>query len=207
MIDKYLISNCLFVIEEFNERYRGKSKEELKRVADEEFSEADLVMRLGYPFRQMASFNMQGKAQDIVVKSLDFVIEVKFLRNWKSTSGNTTNKITWKELNKDFEWLWNEIKGGQKGKRAFIIGWFNAVKFSEIVQLGKGSGWVPDIDEDKIRHFPFLNSNGPKTKDIFYMYPEAYKELPVKIPGYAYGVGNCMFFGKETDLYHMAMYW
>jgi hypothetical protein len=34
----------------------------------------------------------------------------------------------WKEIKKDFVWLFNEIKIGNKGRRAFVNGCFNAVK-------------------------------------------------------------------------------
>ncbi|SFE54980.1 hypothetical protein [Alteribacillus iranensis] len=187
MIEKYLISNCLFIIDEFNERYEKESKEDLKKIADEEYSEADLVVRLGYPFRHMATFNMQGKSKDkgndIVVKKKNFMIEVKLLRNWKSSAGNS-NSMLWDPIQKDFNWISDEIKKGKQGYRAFVIGWFNAVdRFSQIVQLGKGSGRFPEIDQEKSDYFPFLNKRGKKTKDIFYMYPNAYKELTVTIPG------------------------
>ena len=209
-IDQYLISNCLFIIDEFNDRFeRIQTKKDLKEIADNGFTEADLVVRLGYPFRQMAKFNMQGPdTRDIVVDSKDFQIEVKFLRNFTSNYGKTSNKITWKDLDKDFQWLFSEIKKGSKGKRAFVIGWFNSVeRFSQIVQLGKGKGKEPDIDEEKRRVFPFINSVGSKTKEIFYMYSSAYEPLTVQIPGYP-GVGaNCMFFGKGTDKFHIALYW
>ncbi|MCD8501368.1 MAG: hypothetical protein LRY71_06345 [Bacillaceae bacterium] len=184
------------------------AKKSKKKIADSGFSEADLTVRLGYPFRQMAKFNMQGPdTRDIVVDSKNFLIEVKFLRNFQS-GGGTSNKITWKEIKKDFDWLFSEIIQGHKGNRAFIIGWFNAVdRLSQIVQLGKGKGMIPDIDEEKMKYFPFLNRNGNKTKDIFYMYPVAFETIPIQIPGYAGRGANCMFFGKETDKFHMALYW
>ncbi|MGX9134145.1 hypothetical protein ACWV26_07150 [Rummeliibacillus sp. JY-2-4R] len=111
-------------------------------------------------------------------------------------------------MQKDFEWLFNEIKQSKKGQRAFIIGWFNAVeRFSQIVQLGKGKGKYPEISLDKFQYFPFLNRSGDKTRDIFYQYSDAYKELTVRIPGYAGESVNCMFFGKDTDKFHIAMYY
>ncbi|WP_199426958.1 hypothetical protein [Thermaerobacillus caldiproteolyticus] len=208
-IDQYLISTSLFIIDEFNERYKNiENKNDLKEIADNGFSEADLTVRLGYPFRQMAKFNMQGPdTTDIVVEEKDFLIEVKFLRNWKSTGGKA-NKILWSELKKDFDWLFEEIKKGNKGKRAVVFGWFNAVeRLSQIVQLGKGKGGFPDIDEDKIRLFPFLNRHGNKTRDIFYMYPKAYEKLPIYIPGFADETVECIFLGQETDKFHMAIYY
>ncbi|TWK43654.1 hypothetical protein CHCC14816_2761 [Bacillus licheniformis] len=48
-IDQYLISTCLFIIDEFNERFKFvKTKEELKEIADLEFNESDLTVNLGY---------------------------------------------------------------------------------------------------------------------------------------------------------------
>lgn len=214
MIEKYLLSNCLFVIDEFNERYSSiNSKKELKTVADEEFCEADIVVRLGYPFRQMANFNMQGTSNDIVVKSKDFIIEVKYLRNFNNQAKtNRSSKLTWeKAFQKDYDWLCQEIINGKKGHRAFVLGWFNAVdRFSEIMQLGDGAGNYPDINETRLRLFPFLNRVSPdskKTKDIVYQYDSAYEPLPIQIIGYGKEKVHCMFLGKESDKFHLAIYW
>lgn len=222
MIDKYLISNCLFLIDEFNDRYADLTKEELKVIADTEYTEADIVVRLGYPFKHMATFNMQGTSKesgsDILVKSKDFRIEVKLPRNYKSGNKNKTScsSSNWKEMQKDFEWLYGEIKKGKKGQRAFIIGWFNAVeRFSQIVQLGEKRGGNPDINQDKFKYFPFLNVRTDpeelkttyKTRDIIYQWSDAYKELTMRIPGYVDESANCMFFGKPTDKFLIAMYY
>lgn len=213
MIDKYLISNCLFIIDEFNSRYHDiKIKDELKSIADIQFNEADLVVRLGYPFRQMANFNMQGNAHDIVVKmnDKDFVIEVKYLRNFK-TKNTYSNKMKWEEaFQKDYDWLCSEIKNGRKGNRAFVLGWFNAVdRFSQIMQLGQGDGYLPEINEARLSVLPFLNydPSDKKTRSITYMYAEAYKEHHIRIPGYSKESVTCMFLGKETDKFHFAMYY
>ncbi len=215
MIDKYLVSNCLFIIDEFNEMYKGISNEELKEIANREYSEADLVVRLGYPFRQMATFNMQGSSKefgnDIVVKSKNYKIEVKLLRNWKSkgkTEDNFSNSMPWDHISKDFEWISNEVVNGNQGNRAFVIGWFNAVeRFSNIVQLGKGRGRYPDIALERLDYFPFLHRTGLKTNDVTYQYSLAYQNQSIKIPGYLEGTLNCMFFGQPEDKFHLALYW
>lgn len=214
MIDKYLISNCLFIIDEFNERYKITSNEELKNIANNEYSEADLVVRLGYPFRQMATFNMQGASKisgnDIVVKSKDYKIEVKLLRNWKSSKSDVyfSNSMPWNHISKDFEWISNEVIIGNQGKRAVVIGWFNTVeRFSQIVQLGKGKGRFPEIALDRLDYFPFLHRTGLKTNDIVYQYSLAYLVQTIKIPGYLDGTLNCMFFGQPDDKFHIALYW
>lgn len=216
MIDKYLISNCLFIIDEFNEMYKNTSNEELKNIANKEYSEADLVVRLGYPFRQMATFNMQGisaiSGNDIVVKSKDYKIEVKLLRNWRSSKSDSdeyfSNSMPWNHISKDFDWISNEIKFGNQGKRAVVIGWFNTVeRFSQIVQLGKGKGRFPDIALDRLDYFPFLHRTGLKTNNIVYQYSLAYHVQTIKIPGYLDGTLNCMFFGQPDDKFHLALYW
>ena len=46
------------------------------------YSEADLVFRIGYPFRQMAKF--ENKENDIVVEVNDFKMEVKYLERRKA---------------------------------------------------------------------------------------------------------------------------
>lgn len=217
IIEKYLVSTCLFIIDEFNERFINTPNEEVKKIADTEFSEADIVVRLGYPFKQMANFNMQGTDRDIVVKSKDFIIEVKYLRNFNSYSIKDksvkykSNKTIWNDaFQKDYDWLCEEIRNGKKGNRAFVIGWFNAgTNFNEIMQLGQGKGCVPDINKDRIQLFPFLNYNPitNKTKDIFYMYSKAFKEESIKILGYDKEVVNCMFLGTGSDKFHFAIYW
>jgi hypothetical protein len=209
-IEKYLLSTCLFIIDEFNDRYNGYDKDQLREISNNDYCEADIVVRLGYPFRQMANFNMQGKANDIVVKSKDFIVEVKYLRNFTSQSkysrGNA-NKLTWEEIEKDFDWLRDEILAGKKGNRAFVLSWFNAVdRFSEIMQLGQGRGVYPDINRNRLALFPFLNTSGNKTKDIFYMYNVAYQELPIMIPGHHHMI-HCMFLGQPTDTFHFAIYY
>ncbi|MGE6488938.1 hypothetical protein [Paenisporosarcina sp. NPDC076898] len=212
MIDKYLVSNCLFIIDEFNEKYKDiKTKEQLKIIADTEYSEADMVVRLGFPFRHMATFNMQGKSKelgnDIVVKSKDFNIEVKLQKNYKSGNASS-NSANWNALEKDFQWLSSEIINGKQGNRAFVLGWFNAVdRFSQIVQLGTGKGSKPLIDRNKMDYFPFLNKTGELTKDITYMYPSAYTVREVNISGYANGTMKCMFLGSQDDKFHIAIYW
>ncbi|QFF98827.1 hypothetical protein PB01_08265 [Psychrobacillus glaciei] len=211
MIDKYLVSNCLFIIDDFNERYKNVSNEELKIISNTEYSEADMVVRLGYPFRQMATFNMQGKSKeagnDIVVKSKDFKIEVKLLRNYKSSTG-VANSSVWSEIERDFSWLSEEIERGFKGKRAFVVGWFNVVeRFSQIVQLGKGRGSTPDIDHRRMGFFPFLYNISEKTKDIKYKYISAYEELEVNSLYLNSGSVKCMFFGAPTDVFHIAVFW
>ena len=56
----------------------------------------------------------------------------------------------WSVVKQDFDWLMDEIDSGNTGKVAFVIGWFNCVdSFSQLIQLGTGSGAYPLADERK----------------------------------------------------------
>jgi hypothetical protein len=204
-----------------NQRY-SLERDKLKEFADRNFSEADLVFLLGFPFKNLASFNMQGKSGDIEIESLGLIVEVKYLRNTKSGNGNYTNTPNWKDtFEKDFEWLCNNIREGNKGKRAFILGWFNVVdSFSQIMHLGmsnsnKSSGWMPEINKDRLSYFPFLNvpSKDSKTRDISYMYSpdiytsEKYEPSTIKVEGLFNNYVHCLFVGKKTDKFHFAIYY
>lgn len=217
MIEKYLLSTCLFVIDDFNEQYKKFSiqSNELNEEAIG-YSEADLVVRIGYPFRQMAKFVMQtskGKnsGNDIVVPSKDFRIEVKYLRTQKSDSGTQTNKSQgWDDIKADFNWLMDEIEKQNKGKRAFIIGWFNSTKsFSNQMPLGVSEprGRTRQIDIDKYMFFPFLNHDPTKgtTDCITYRYDVAFEPLLLNISGFNEQL-HCLFLGQAIDKFHIAIY-
>ena len=115
MISKYLLSTCLFVIDDFNEQYReiAVQSQELIDIAYG-YSEADLVVRIGYPFRQMAKFVLQtsrnkDEGNDIVVESKDFRMEVKYLKTQKSEYDKDSNKSHgWEQIHNDFNWLMSE---------------------------------------------------------------------------------------------------
>jgi len=87
-INQYLLSTCLFIIDELNEQYSNLSREELKSIADDKFNEMDITVRLGYPFKQMVHYTVgDGKGgrkvnHDLYVESKDFKIEIKYLKNW-----------------------------------------------------------------------------------------------------------------------------
>ncbi len=218
-IEKYLLSTCLFVIDDFNDEYEKVPvrSPELENVANN-FSEADLVFRIGYPFGHRARFSMQtakGKkngSNDIEIKSKDFKIEVKFLKRYKSNKGNTSsNKIVWKQIQEDFDWLQNEIKNGGKGNCAFIIGWFNSTeRFSQQIQLGTKSGNpLQEISNGKESYFPFIgyNSETRSTQSAVYKYDTALEsiELPIDL-GFNEKMG-CIFLGQPNDKFHVAIYY
>ena len=85
-ISQYLLSTCLYTIDELNEQYGRLTKEELKSIADDKFNEMDITVRLGYPFKQMVHYTV-GDAKpkgskvnhDLYVESKEFKIEIKYL--------------------------------------------------------------------------------------------------------------------------------
>ncbi len=220
-IDQYLVANCLYVIDEFNMLYKGWGKPELKNEADEKFNEMDITVRLGYPFKQNAHYTAGEsgrlkKAQkinhDLYIGQRDFKIEVKYLKNWISSANTRAASKNWSVFQQDFDWLMDEIDNGKNGKVAFVIGWFNCVdSFSQLIQLGTGSGAYPLVDERKLSYFPFLvkkNENAPKqTKNLTYDYVNAYTESPVRTLSERKGKYRCMFIGEEGDKFHFALYY
>lgn len=220
-IDQYLVANCLYMIDEFNMLYKGWDRPELKIEADEKFNEMDITVRLGYPFKQNAHYTAGGsgrlkKAQkinhDLYIGQRDFQIEVKYLKNWISSANTRAASKNWSVFQQDFDWLMDEIDNGKNGKVAFVIGWFNCVdSFSQLIQLGTGSGAYPLADERKLSYFPFLikkDENAPKqTKNLTYDYVNAYTESPVRTSFKRKGKYRCMFIGGEDDKFHVALYY
>lgn len=218
-ITEYLIATCSLIIDEFNEQYSNSSELELKKIADNDFNEMDLVVRIGYPFRNLVHYTtslMRGDKDseakgnhDLVIKQKDFVIEVKYLKNWQSSAGSTTSSKKWSEFQKDFDWLFDAIDKGNKNKRAFIIGWFNCVDcIARCIQLGEGGGSHPVVKEEKLAYFPFLRkmSVPTKTKDLQYDYQLAYETQRVNLIGRTGTDYQCLFIGKPNDKFHFAIY-
>lgn len=218
-IDQYLVATCLFTIDEFNILYRGYSKEELKREADEIFNEMDIVTRIGYPFKQNAHYTVgeSGRAKkakkinhDLHIMPHDFKMEVKYLKNWISSSDTRSSSKNWSVIQQDFDWLMDAIEADRDGKAAFVIGWFNCVEsFSQMIQLGKGKGAYPLVDEKKLPYFPFLTKDKEptRTKDLKYNYDLAYKEQTINQIGTRKGQYHCMFLGSQNDCFHFAIYY
>ncbi len=72
------------------------------------------------------------------------------MKNWISSANTRTSSKSWSVFQQDFDWLMYEIDAGNYGKVAFVIGWFNCVdSFSQLIQLGKGNGAYPLVDERK----------------------------------------------------------
>ncbi|HCD70276.1 MAG TPA: hypothetical protein DEQ68_06610 [Ruminococcaceae bacterium] len=215
-INQYLLSTCLFIIDELNEQYSNLSREKLKTIADDKFNEMDITVRLGYPFKQMVHYTVgDGKGgskvnHDLYVESKDFKIEIKYLKNWKCNSGTNSASKTWSEYQKDFDWLIEEINKGYKYKRAFVIGWFNCVdSISQYLQLGSGAGSHPLINEARVAYFPFLRKtkSPTHTSDLAYNYERAYSELSLDLIGETNPNCNCLFLGNQDDVFHFAVYY
>lgn len=227
-IEQYLLISSSLIMDELNEQYGDYIEKEfpklaLKESVNERFSETDLTMRLGHPFRQMAHYNVvdpcvdnsEKKNHDLFIESKEYKVEVKFLKNWKSYVGTASNKKVWAEYQRDFDWLASEIANGHKGKSSFIIGWFNCLDyFAQAIQLGerengKRTGSNPIASENKILYFPFLQKTDvpTHTKDLAYDYSLAYTPLRLYLNDNCEMDMNCMFLGSETDVFHFAIYY
>lgn len=202
MIKVYLTSNILWLIQDFNNRFKFvNDKRLLRKIANEEFNESDLVNRLVTPMLNLATIN--SNSRDIVIRSLNFEVEVKFLRNFKSEKGYAS-KTMWECLSKDFFWLGNSIKRNKKGKRAFLVGWFNIYDYlGEIIQLGNHVGRSPKINPARVKYFPFIQDGIKYTKESRCDYTKSFTELQV----FPYEKMQCVFFGNEADIFHMALYY
>lgn len=227
-ISEYLLISCSLVMDELNLQYGdvftdSDAKTLLRSTVNERFSETDLTMRLGYPFRQMVHYNVvdsqlsegETKNHDLFIQSKGFKVEVKFPKNWNSERKTPSNSKRWDEYQRDFDWLRGELQLGHKGKCAFVIGWFNYVDyFAQIMQLGerengKRTGSNPIASKRRLAYLPFLISEKEPThtKDLVYNYGCAYKELVLDQVDCGETIMNCIFLGSETDVFHFAIYY
>jgi len=216
-IMQYLLTTCLFTIDELNGLYGSLSKDELMLVAAQKFNEMDITVRLGYPFRHMVHYESNSGPKkgikinhDLYVETKEFEIEIKYLRNYDSEFGTKTNRQPWGPIQQDFDWIIDEISRGNKGKRAFVIGWFNFSEcFAQAIQLGKTTGKNPSAHRERVALFPFLNKEDGEIKvnSLTYNYETAYDELLVEIQDNPIENLNCMFLGNESDVFHFAIYY
>ena len=217
MIEEYLRIFCLSIIDDFNDRYNHVSPRtpELKKISSD-YSEKDLAVRIGYYFRDRATFERKDRKgkddkkghNDLQVKSKDFKIEVKYPKAHKSIDGYENNKLPWEQVIPDFNWLQLELTKGHKGKRAFVIGWFNTDELNKLIQIGVGRGAYPKIGSDKGIYFPFVSfdKNTKQTDTVKYDYKKAGKQLVVELSDIN-EIMNCLFLGNEEDLFHFAIYY
>lgn len=223
-IEQYLISTCLFTIDQFDEMYLTESQDDLKPIANNTYNEMDITVKLGLPFGLLAHYTTatgKGEAKpeaapgfktnhDIHVPSKDFQIEVKYLRTWDKPTGNKATSGNWSRFQLDMDWLIHEIKSGKKGNRAVVLGWFNCVdNFSSLMQIGMKKGRYPDADERKICYLPFLKKAKvpTKTTDMGCNYSLAYKPLPLNLIGTDRTDCDCLFLGNPDNKFHFAIYY
>ena len=219
MIDKYLLSVCLLVIDEFNAEYKGLRvlSTELDDAAYR-YTEADLIYRVAAPFKNQPNFSVytpKGKGQgyhDIEIRSKDFNLEIKYLKTLYSNKGSTkSNKVGWKAIQKDLDWLQESIEGGRKGKDAVVMGWFNSTeRFSQQMQLGETeNSMLQEISPRKEVYFPFIdyNKSTRSTLSTTYKYKWALVPMKVGLPLKDDKQMNCMFLGCQDDKFHIALYY
>lgn len=220
-IDKYLELICSLLIDEFNVRYENYNLDELKKIANEKYVERDWVYKIGESFRGLAYYeildsNGNQRHHDIGIPSKDFIIEVKYLKNWKavSKSGSRSNSKLWKEMERDFKWLTGELRAHKKGKRAFILIWCNCIDYlGQVIQLGHGRGYKNPVNGDRLVYFPYLmnckkNTDITYTRDLIYNYN---KIFPCQLDLNHINDGDvnmeCLFLGNKTDKLHIVIYY
>lgn len=218
-IDKYLSLICSLMIDQFNLRYEGFELDDLRKEANERYVERDWVYRIGEPFKELAYYEVpdEGSGQshhDIGIPSKDFLIEVKYMKNWNSALKHRSARKSWKPYEKDLLWLAKELEAGHKGKRAVVFVWCNCVDYlGQILQLGNGRGAKNPVAKERLPYFPYLMS---KTKDAQVMYTKDLeynytKRFPCQIDLNTIGWGNigmdCLFLGKAKDKLHIAIYY
>lgn len=217
-INEYLDLICSLLIDQFNEKYEHFSKEDFKREADGRFVERDWVYRIGEYFKNLAYFEVQDENNshshhDICIPSKNFIIELKYLKNWTSTAKTKSARKQWAEYERDFRWLEDELQKGNKGKRAFLIIWCNCIDyFGNVMQLGTKGGKRNPVNKSRLVYFPFLMNNTKELDEILtcnlvYNYK---KKFPCQLDLNTIGKGDvdmdCLFLGNEQDRLHIAIY-
>lgn len=217
-INEYLELICSLLIDQFNVRYEHYSKEYFKKEANERYVERDWVYKIGEYFKDLAYYEVQDEQNsqahhDIYIPSKDFIIELKYLKNWNSAFKTQTARKQWAPYEKDFQWLENELLKGKKTKRAFLLIWCNCLDyFGQVMQLGTSRGIRNPVNKDRLVYFPFLMNNKANldeilTRDLVYNYG---KKFPCQLDLNTIGKGNvdmdCLFLGNKNDRLHIAIY-
>lgn len=190
-----------------------------KKEANERYVERDWVYKLGEHFKELAYYEVQDtnnnqSHHDIYIPSKEFTIEVKYLKNWDSSSKTKSASKNYKSYEKDFLWLENEIKSGRKNKCAFILIWFNCIDyFGQVMQIGTYHGIKNPVNLERLIYFPFLMSSNPDntailTKELQYNYERIFPcQLDLNIIGKGNVNMNCIFLGNKDDRIHIAIYY
>ncbi|MBQ9277710.1 MAG: hypothetical protein IJ224_03650 [Lachnospiraceae bacterium] len=217
-INEYLDLICSLIIDQVNVRYEHFSLEDFKAEANKRYVERDWVYKIGEYFKDLAYYEVQDNKNnqshhDIFIPSKDFIIEIKYLKNWNSAFKTQTASKAWVEFEKDFQWLEGELINGNKKKRAFVLIWCNCLDyFGQVMQLGMGRGVRNPVNKERLVYFPFLmnnktNLNEILTRDLVYNYR---KIFPCQLDLNTIGKGNvdmdCLFLGGQNDRLHIAIY-
>ena len=117
-INEYLDLICSLLIDQFNVRYEHYSKENFKEEANNRYVERDWVYKIGEYFKDLAYYDVQDMKNsqshhDICIPSKDFIIELKYLKNWNSTSNTKSARKQWAPYERDFQWLEEELLNGK----------------------------------------------------------------------------------------------
>jgi hypothetical protein len=198
MINRYFESSICILIDEMNMLLSNYGQDQRIDFARYKFSEADLAIRLGSPFRHLARYPMQGtQGQDIIVDYKDLEVEVKYWRNWLGGTG--VQKLVWDQAyGKAFNWLLEEINKGNKNKRALICGWFTFFAWRELLQLGSTIRENPPVNSERLSVLPFLSCADGKIGTIYTDYSSKSGEVKY---------GNCSvnweLHGEECDMLNL----
>jgi len=199
--------------------FNGYTDDEIREIANEKISESEIAFRIGNAFQSMVHYTIKLRDNpnrfkvnnDIVIDFLDrrLVVEVKAPKGYQSESGRGSNGAPWEPYERDFNWLKEEIRLGNRENRAFIIGWLNCVSYlGEILQLGRGGGGKPKMSDTKLQLLPFLiDPHGEGfTKDYAYDYSQTDIELETTCLGDDVAL-KCLFIGRQSDSLHFAIYY
>jgi hypothetical protein len=180
----------------------NKSLDDKIDYARYKFSEADLAIRLGSPFRHLARYPMQGtKGQDIIIDHKDFEVEIKYWRNW--VGGTGIQKRGWKvSYENAFNWLIKEIKIGKKNNRAVICGWFTFFEWRDLLNLGIRSRANPPVNSERLRILPFLNCEDGRIGAIRTNYLTKYGEVK-----YGDSEVNWELHGDKSDMLNVVLFY
>ena len=78
-IDQYLLSTCLFILYDLNTSYQNYSKADLKEIADTKFNEMDIIVKIGYPFKQMVHYTVGEGCKGVSKKVIQGISKMVWL--------------------------------------------------------------------------------------------------------------------------------
>ena len=79
-------------IDEVNHQCKYMNDDQIERLATEQFSETDLIMKFAYPFRFMSEINLDKQKSQLNIRSNNFQIQFKYLNTYDDDYGSKNNK-------------------------------------------------------------------------------------------------------------------